>query len=520
VSAVERLPDAAPAGSAAATESPPATSTAGFGRMLARGAMFSSLSTALLRLGQFVVSVVIARLISPHDFGVFVVASTVYLIVINVSEVGVSAALVREVDNADRIAPTIATIATANSTLLAGVLLLAAPWISSTFGAPAAAPAVRVLAIPLLLAGPTAVPSALLTRDFKQGRRMVTDLANFAVANGVLLVLAVHGSGVMALAWSRVAGQVVSAVLLFALAPKWYWPGFDRREAMRLLRFGSPLAGASLAVFTLNNVDFMVTGRLAGPLQLGYYNLAFTVSGWPSSIFTTILTSVTLPALTRVKGGMAELSRHVAAALAALCAASFPIAAACLVLARPLVSVVYGERWAPAAPVLAILAVFGGLRVITPLFYDVLVTLNHTMWLFRLQLVWLGALIPAMFLGVHAAGGRGAALAHVAVLLAVVIPVYLVVLGRAVRFPLRALRAPTAYPLLGAVLAGVACALAAAQVGPAWDKLLLGSAVFAATYLLVLGRWLIRLGRELAALYGRAPAPAQAEEMAVPTSAV
>ena len=62
MSAGERLPDAAPTGSAAA-----ASSTAGFGRMLARGAMFSSLSTALLRLGQFVVSVVIARLISPRN---------------------------------------------------------------------------------------------------------------------------------------------------------------------------------------------------------------------------------------------------------------------------------------------------------------------------------------------------------------------------------------------------------------------------------------------------------------------
>jgi PST family polysaccharide transporter len=478
------------------------------GRLLARGAAWSSASTAVLRLGQFLVSIVIARLISPHDFGVFVVASTVYLIVINISEVGVSTALIREVDNADRIAPTVSAIAIANSALLAGIVVLAAPWLSSAFGAPAATGAVRVLAIPLLLAGPTAVPAALLTRDFQQGRKMLADVANFVVANGTLLALALHGSGVMALAWSRVAGQVVSAVLLFALAPQRYWPGFDRREAARLLRFGAPLAGANLAGFTLGNVDFMVVGRFAGPLQLGYYNLAYTVSGWPVSIFTAILSSVTLPALARVKGGMAELSQHIGAALAALCAAAFPVAALCMVLSRPLVTVVYGARWAPTAPILVILAGFGASRVVVALFSDVLVALDRTRVLLHLQLIWLGALVPAMLLGVHWGGGRGAAVAHVTVALAVVVPAYLVAMRRAAAVPLRPLLGLAGYPLLATAAGGAAAWLVAEQVASPWAKLGLGCLTFGVVYLVTLGRWLLVLRRELARLYGRhQPAP-------------
>lgn len=502
----ERLGGGQPGGGQPGRRPQPAaggSSTAGLGRMLARGALWSSLSTTVLRLGQFVLSVVIARLISPHDFGVFVVASTLYLIVINVSEVGVSTALVREVDNARRIAPTVSTIAIANSALLAAALFLAAPWLSSALGAPGATSAARVLAIPVLLAGPTAVPAALLTRDFRQGRKMAADLANFVVANGILLVLALNGSGVMALAWSRVAGQVVSAVLLFVLAPERYRPGFDTREAARLLRFGAPLAGSSLAVFVLSNLDFMVVGRLAGPVQLGFYNLAFTVASWPTSVFTAILTSVTLPALARVKGGMAELGRHVGVALAALCAAAFLVATVCMVLARPLVTVVYGPRWLPAAPILAVLAVFGAVRVTLALFYDVLVALGHTRWLFRLQLIWLGALLPAMLLGVHRDGGRGAGFAHVAVVLLVVVPAHLIVLGRVARLPLARLRGAVAYPLLAAVLAGVAGYLLAGPFVSPWAKLIWGGLAFAAVYLAALGRWLLSVKRELAELYGR-----------------
>jgi lipopolysaccharide exporter len=484
------------------------SSTGGLGRKLATAAFWSAANTTLLRLGQLGISIVIARLVAPDEFGVFVVALVVYQIVISISEIGVSTALVREVDNADRIAPTVATIAIASSSVLALLMLLTAPLVASALGAPAATDAVRVLAIPLLLAGPTAVPAALLARDFRQGRKMISDAGSFVAANGLLLVLAINGHGVMALAWSRVAGQVVSAILIFAVSSKHYRPGFDRREARRLLRFGLPLAGANVAGFTLQNVDFMVVGRLAGSTQLGYYNLAFTVSSWPPNVFTVILYSVTLPALSRVKGGITELTRHVTTALAGLCAASFLVTTACAVLAHPLVTIVYGERWAPAAAILAVLAVFGSVRVIISLLSDVLVALDHTRNLFLLQLVWLGTLTVTMIAAVHWGGAVGAGWAQVGVGLLVVIPVYLVVLVRRCGLPLPQLIRPAAFPLIASVVAGTAAHLTAARFDRPLAQLLIGLLVLLVVYGLILGRWLLRLKREVVALYGRGSAPA------------
>ena len=478
------------------------SSTAGMSRKLAQGALWSGLNTAVLRLGQFVISIILARLISPHEFGVFVVALIIYLIVINVSELGVSAALVREIDNADRIAPTVSTIAIVSSAALAAVMYALAPVLAATLGAPDATDAVRVLAIPLLLAGPSAVPAALLTRDFRQDRRFVADLSNFVVANGTLLVFALDGHGVMALAWSRVAGQVVSTILLYVFAPRRYPPGFDVREARRLLRFGGPLAGANLASFTLINIDFMAIGRLAGPLQLGYYNLAFTVASWPPSIFTTILHSVTMPALARVRGGVSEVARHVNVAVAALCAVAFPVTAVCVVLAHPLVTVVYGTTWAPAAPILVVLALFGSVRVVLLLFSDVLVVMDRTRQLLHLQLLWLSVLAPAMFLAVDLGGALGAGVAQVLVAVVLVVPAYLVVLVRSVGLPLRVLVMPAGWPLAAAVTAGGMAYLVADRLASPWAKLVGAGGCFAVIYLLVLGVWLLHLKRELNGLYG------------------
>ncbi len=503
-----------------AESAPPGTTTSGLGRMLAGAAFWSAANTALLRLGQLAISIVVARLVAPNLFGIFVVALVVYQIVISVSEIGVSTALVREPDNADRIAPTVATIAIASSSVLALLMFLSAPLLASALGAPAATGAVRVLAIPLLLAGPTAVPAALLARDFRQGRKMITDLSSFVVANGLLLYLATNGHGVMALAWSRVAGQVVSSILIFVVSSKHYWPGFDRGEAKRLLRFGMPLAGANVAGFTLANVDFMVVGRVSGSLQLGYYNLAYTVSSWPPNVFTVILYSVTLPALARVKGGLAEITRHVTAALSALCVASFPVTTACVVLAHPLVTLVYGQRWAPAAGILAVLAVFGSVRVIISLFSDVLVALDRTRNLFYLQLIWLGVLTPVMVGCVYWASGFGAGVAQVAVALLVVAPAYLVVLVRSCGLPVGNLVKPAIAPLLAAVVAGAAAHLAAQQFDSAIAQLGAGLLALVVVYVLVLARWLLRLKRELVQLYGRGPAdeqPPALTEPAMPT---
>jgi lipopolysaccharide exporter len=472
-------------------------------RPLIHGALWSGLNTAILRLGQFVVSIIAARLISPHEFGVFVVGLTIYLVIINISEIGVSSALVREIDNVDQIAPTVSTIAIASSFALAVFMYSTAPFLAQTLGAPGATDAVRVLAIPLLFAGPSAVPAALLTRDFLQGRKFAADLANFLIATITLVVLALDGQGVMALAWSRVAGQIASTILIYVLVPHRYAPGLDTGQARRLLRFGGPLAGANLVGFSLANIDFIAVGRLAGPLQLGYYNLAFTVTSWPTSILTTVLNSVIMPALARVRGGVSELARHINAAVATVCAVSFPITAACVALAHPLVTVLYGATWAPAAPILMVLATYGSVRILLSLFSDIMVVGGRTVKLLHLQLLWLAALAPAMFAAVYYGNAMGAAIAHVVVVIVIVVPAYLIVLVRSVGLPLRVLIAPAVRPLATAAMAGGAAYLVAVGMHSPWMKLLVGGGCFALIYVLALATWLLNLKRELVRLYGQ-----------------
>jgi len=489
--------------------SPPPTGT--LGGSVGRGVSWSALNAMVLRLSQLAMNIVTVRIIAPEQFGVFAVALTAFAIIVNVSDLGVGSAIVREVDRTRAIAPTVFTVALGTSALLGGLMALGAPLIATTLGAAAAADAIRVLALTVLIGAAGAVPGALLTRDYLQKRRFAADAAAFVVSSAVLVVLAIAGHGVMALAWSRVAAQVSSTVLLFVLAPERYGPGFDRREAKALLRFSLPLAGANFLTFSIANLDFVVIGRLRGALQLGYYNLAYNVSGWPVSVFTAVLNNVTLTTLSRVRRSIAELERHLSAALATLAAAAFPVSALCIALATPLVTTVYGPRWAPAAPALAVLAAFGSMRVAIALLSDLLVALGMTRRLLALQGIWIAALVPAMVLGVHLGGIVGAGVAHVVVAGAVGVPAYLLAISRRTGLGLAWVGRSVRMPALAALAAGIVAWLVQRGVDGSVAACLLGGVTGSFVYAAVLWRWARRhvaLLREMYGAAGARPAPA------------
>jgi PST family polysaccharide transporter len=491
----------------------------GLGRRVGTSAMWSALNAGLLRASTFLVSLLVAHLVVPYEFGVFTVAFTIMSFALSLPELGVSSAIVREHDRSREIAPTVFTISLLGGGLLAGVMVLFAPFFASELGAPAAAGAVRVLAIIPLLSGLSVVPAALMSRDFMQRQRFITDAAFFGVSTATMLVLVLLGHPILGLAWGQVSGHVVSITLLMLMAPEKYWPGMRRREAKRLLGFGLPLAGANLLTMAIANVDFVVVGHWLGPQRLGYYNLAFSIVGWPVTIFSAVLISVTLPTLSRVRHDGAELTRHVRAGLSAVVAGSFPAYALLCALSGALIDVVYGSRWHAAWSALVVLGIFGVTRTVLLMLSDLAVALGLTRRLLYIQLAWFACLVPTMIACVTRWGILGAGIAHALVVTLIVLPMYLFTVHRQTPVPLASLKFVLGRPLVGSVGAAAAAYGGAALVQGDAAKLLVGLACGLAAYALLAGPWMLRVGRLLIAMYWRdhsGAAPAQAPSTSLP----
>jgi O-antigen/teichoic acid export membrane protein len=391
---------------------------------------WSFASTAVAKLSTLAIGIVLARILGPQEFGTFAVATVALLAVLSFNELGVSLAIVRWPGDPREIAPTVTTISVLTSSVICLVCYLGAPAFSAAMGAPAATPVVRVLGLSVVVSGLAAAPVAMLQRTFRQDRKMIADQVASWTSALTSVALALSGVGAMSLAIGQLAGSIVGAALFIAFAPRSLRFGFDPVRARALLRFGLPLAGSSIVVFAVTNVDKVVVGAVLGPVPLGFYVLAANLANWPATMFSLPVRSVAPALLARLQSDPPTMRATFLSTGGLLAAVTLP---ACVVLAAaagPLVTLVYGAAWQPAATALTWLGLLAALRILFELVYDYFVVLANTRVVFTVQIVWLVALVPALYLGARAGGAAGAAGAALAVAAGVVAPVYLYELNR------------------------------------------------------------------------------------------
>ncbi|WP_036554417.1 oligosaccharide flippase family protein [Nocardioides insulae] len=460
--------------------------TAGSGRP-GRALVWSFANTALARLGTLAISVALARLLGPAEFGTYAVALVALMAVLSFNELGVSLAIVRWPDDPARIAPTVATISVAMSAVLTAMAIWAAPWFTGMMGDPAATLPVQLLSLCVLVNGLVATPAALMQRAFRQDQRLVADQVNTWVGALVSIALAAAGLGALALVVGRLAGAALSGLLFWHYSPLPYRFGLDRELARRLLAFGVPLAGASMVVFAVGFLDQLVVGRVLGPASLGAYVLAVNLAAWPVTLLSLPLRAVAPALFARMQHDPARMHRAYGQVQRPLAAVALPGCVAIAACAPQLVAVVYGEAWSAAGPVLRWLALFAALRIGFELCYDYLVVLGRTRAVLRVQLAGLVALVPAVWLGLREASLAGAGAALVAVAVGVTLPLYLVELRRAGLGPGPVLSAWAAPAVAAVPAAGVPLALTAA--GSSDLAVLLVGGTFSAALAAALLRW-------------------------------
>jgi lipopolysaccharide exporter len=463
-------------------------------RSVRRGLAWGFLNSVTLRLGTFTTSIVLARLLSPEDFGAYAVALTLQTVLINLADLGLTSYLVRR-GGIGRRGPSVTALAALTGSLTTALMWVSAPAVSEYMGAPEATPVVRLMSVVVLVAALGVVPSARIQRNFLQGRQFAVDGSNFVVSTGVTIVLALLGLGPWALGIGRVAAQVTSTSVSFWLARERLRFGWDKKVMGPALRFGLPLALANVLSWVLLTVDNAMVGHQLGVVSLGLYVLAFNVSSWPMSVVGATLRAVALPGFARVDedlgaGDTTRPARGPALAQATMFTAvvALPLGAVLAVLAHPLVETVYGAQWGPAAGALAGLGVFGASRIVMDLFVSYLVASGATRSVLAIQALWLVCLTPAIFFAIRAGGLPGAGWAHLVVAALVTFPAYLVALKRE-----GVDSVPLCRSLLpGAFLAGVvalACQVVSGAVDGAAASLGVGMAVSVLTWAAFVVPW-------------------------------
>jgi len=365
-----------------------------------RGAVWQGMAFVSGRVIVLVTTIVLARLLSPHDYGLVALALVLMAYAETIADAGVAQAVVYLPGTAV-IARSALLISTGLGLVLASVAFLAAPWIAGLFGLPGVAPLVQVLGLSVLATSLGAVPEALLRRDLQFKKLTAAPVIRAATMGTVTLVLAFQGYEAWSLAVGTAAGSVAyAATCWFLIGAKGPWQVWRvTKDALRAtINYGAPVAGSNLLARLIFDVDYLIIGLLLGAQALGYYTLAFRL---PEALILNIffvLSTVLFPLYSQVRGEPERLRDGYLKSVQIQTLYGVTSGVGLAILAPVVVPLLFGQPWVDAVVPLIFLALYAAVRSLGAGANDVYKALGRPGLSIGISVVRLVILVPALLL--------------------------------------------------------------------------------------------------------------------------
>lgn len=299
---------------------------------------------------QFVISIILARLLLPKDFGTIAMITVFIGLASTFAESGFGTALIqkKKLNPDDYYSVFYFNIAFA--VLLYFILFMAAPWIAVFYREPLLVNILRVLALTLIVEAFGKIQSTVLARDMLFKFSFKVNLAA-SLASGVIgISMAYAGFGLWSLVGATIGSSVIATILRWLVVgwrPRWR---FSFKSIRSLFKYSSRILGSGLLDTIFNNIYTLIIGRLFNPTAVGHYNRGQSL---PSLLVTSIngtIASIMFPAFAACQDDRARVKRIMRLMLTTTTFLVFPTLFGLAAVADPLVRLLLTEKWLPCVP--------------------------------------------------------------------------------------------------------------------------------------------------------------------------
>lgn len=368
-------------------------------------------------------TLIIARILTPSDFGLMGMAAVYLGLVALVNEFGLTAAILKERSLTEEQIAQLGGFGLGIGVVFCVLSIGAAVPIARFYGEPAVRTIIMILSLNFVLTSLGVLPRSLLARDLQFARlAWINGFSNLAQI-AATLVLAVLGFRYMAL----VFGSLVASAAGTALALWWHGHRIAIPRSMRDIRdsvhVGWHVVVGRVGWYTYQNADFAVVGRVLGKAVLGAYTLGWEIATVPVERISALVGQVTPGVFSAVAKDRPALRRYYLAVIEGLAFITFPAAAGIALTAPVLVPVALGPQWQSAILPLQLLALYGGLRSIDTVTPQVLIYTGYSrysMW----YTVAAAVVLPILFYLATRWGAAGVAAVWMIAYPVVVFPTY------------------------------------------------------------------------------------------------
>ncbi len=293
------------------------------------------------------ITIVIARMLNPEDYGLMEMALVLIAYVELFSELGLGAAIIQRKEISQKELSSIFWLSFIVSNALGVVSFALAYPTAWIFGESRIISVTQAMSVLFAVGGLMIVPFNLLMREFKFKEVGIIECVAVILSGGSMLFMAKAGWGIWTLAAGTILARCVTVALVCSVAkwrPNFYFRFADVRP---LLSFGLKVAGSRSLHYIFRKLDRIIVGKMLGVESLGYYTLALTFAEAPTSKFISFITQISFPIFSRLQGDLlkfgdiyVKLTKYIAILMT-------PIFLGGFFFSREIIAVCLGEKWIP-----------------------------------------------------------------------------------------------------------------------------------------------------------------------------
>lgn len=331
---------------------------------------------------QLIVTAILARLLSPEDFGIVAVATVLIAFFSLFTDMGIGPAIIQKQELTDEDLNSIFSFTVWGGIVLAALFFVAAYPIGLFYKEESLVLICQLLSVNLLFAAWNIVPNALINKN-KRFKFIAKRTLSLQVISGIISVFAAyHGLGLYALLIS----PIFTAIGVFILNYKQYPLAFRyhvHTEALKkIFSYSSFQFLFNFINYFSRNLDKLIIGRYFSMHELGYYEKSYRLMMLPLQYVTNVITPVMHPILTTLQNDYANLTEKYNKIIKLIATISFPMGVFLYFAADDIIYIVYGDRWEKAIPVFQILALSLPLQMILSTTGAIYQAAGKTNWLF------------------------------------------------------------------------------------------------------------------------------------------
>ena len=326
------------------------------------GAKWTSIEKFSTQLLQFVIGVIVARLVTPADFGVVGMLAIFIAFGNALLDSGFGTALIRQKEKNDKDYSTAFYFNVAVGFIVYILLYFTAPLIADFYQTPELEDITQIYGLILLINSLIVVQVSKLTAELRFKIQFIINSSALVVSGIVGISMAYNGFGVWAIVWQQLSNRILCAILTWIFARWRPLLCFSKQSFNKLFSFGSKMLALSFIDIIYDNIYTLTIGKFYAAQYVGYYTRSQQIVGVPQFSISQIVSKVSIPILSPYQDDNEKLLNVFDKIFRLTIFIAYPLLVGLVVLAKPLIQILLGEKWLPCVPYLQILS-FGALWV-------------------------------------------------------------------------------------------------------------------------------------------------------------